>query len=389
MVVAGNTNKSLIFRALWIEKGENIMAKVVKRRGKWVLDFTDNEGIRRWITTKGSKEQAEKRLREILNQLDNGEWISQKKIPTFKEVAEQWLEYKKPSIRLSTWRKYEGYHRNHFSCFHNYPINRVPIAMIEKYINEKMQSGMSIVTLRKTLVMLNQVMAYAVRHKFISNNPCRDIEKLRKNGKTEKTEISILKPDEIKSLLQNTGNPKYEMLFRLAIFSGAREGELLGLKWSDIHWEDSQIEIERTFNEGAFQEPKTETSYRKIDIGQNTMSELKKWKVACPPNDLDLVFPNEAGKPMNHNNMVNRHFKPAMVAANIEKIRFHDMRHSYASLMLHQGESIKYIQKQMGHSSPTVTLNIYSHLIQDQNLEAVNKLEKAIFESDGHKMVTK
>lgn len=115
---------------------------------------------------------------------------------------------------------------------------------------------------------------------------------------------------------------------------------------------------------------------------------LKEWKLACPPNDLDLIFPNEAGQPINHNNMVNRHFNPAMVEAKIKKIRFHDLRHTFASLLIDQGENPKYIQKQLGHSSPTVTLNIYAHLMEKVNQEAACRLEDNVFNGTGHKTVT-
>ena len=109
------------------------------------------------------------------------------------------------------------------------------------------------------------------------------------------------------------------------------------------------------------------------------ISELKKWKVACPPNKFNLIFPNQAGQPINHNNMVNRYFNPALEKAKIERIRFHDLRHTFASLLIEQGENIKYIQSQLGHSTPTVTLNVYAHLIKPVNQEAACRLEKLIF----------
>ena len=99
-----------------------------------------------------------------------------------------------------------------------------------------------------------------------------------------------------------------------------------------------------------------------------------------------MVFPNEAGGPINHNNLVNRHFNPALKAAGLPKIRFHDLRHTY-SLLIEQGENIKYIQNQLGHSSPTVTWNVYAHLMKPVNQEAACKLEKTVFETNGSKMV--
>ncbi|MGI9571668.1 MAG: site-specific integrase, partial [Desulfobulbia bacterium] len=135
--------------------------------------------------------------------------------------------------------------------------------------------------------------------------------------------------------------------------------------------------------------PKSETSIRKIDIGPEMIAELKKWKVACPSNELDLVFPNQSGNPLDHGYMLRHHFWPALKKAGIKRIRFHDLRHTYASLLIEHGENIKYIQSQLGHSSPTVTLNVYAHLMNPVNQEAALRLENAIFETNGSKMVAK
>ena len=117
------------------------------------------------------------------------------------------------------------------------------------------------------------------------------------------------------------------------------------------------------------------------------MKRLKEWKLACSPNAQYLVFPNKAGRTINHNNLIQRHFYPALEKAGLPKIRFHDLRHTYASLLIEQGENIKYIQNQLGHSSPTVTLNVYSHLMKSVNQEAALRLENAVFEINGSKML--
>jgi integrase len=221
-------------------------------------------------------------------------------------------------------------------------------------------------------------MGYAVRHRYISYNPVRDAEKPKGNGQMCEQDIRVLSPSETNALLKAVENKKYHTLFMLAIMSGARQGELLGLKWPDIDWKNNQIHIQRTFNNGAWYKPKTSTSRRRIDIGPAMLKELKKWRIKCPQSPFELVFPNEAGNPINHNNMVNRHFLPSLKAAELPHIRFHDLRHTYASLLIEQGENIKYIQNQLGHSSPTVTLNVYSHLMRDRNQEAACTLEKMI-----------
>lgn len=110
--------------------------------------------------------------------------------------------------------------------------------------------------------------------------------------------IRILAPEEINVFLDAESDLKYKTLLRLTIFSGARQGEVLGLKWTDVDWFNNQIHIQRTYNHGKWYSPKSKTSNRKIDLGPTMMSELKKWKLACPPSDLDLIFLNETGNPL-------------------------------------------------------------------------------------------
>ncbi len=366
------------------------MPWITKRRGKWAIEFYDYQGKRRLKTLPAgtTKTKAKEVLRGLEDQLAKGNYIPDKKIPVFAEVAKDWIEYKKPNLRESTWSVYEGHVRNHFHELDSLKINRINTAIIEKFITTRQNRNMNIATIRKVLVSLGQIMAYAVRHGYIDHNPVRDAERPRDQGKDEPQKIQILIPSEIKALIDATQNMKYRTLFMLAVMSGARQGELLGLKWTDVDWFNSQIHIQRTFNNSRWYKPKTKTSNRRVDIGPTMMTELKKWKLACSPCELDLVFPNNSGKPINYSNMVSRHFAPVIKKAGLPQIRFHGLRHTYASLLIEQGENIKYIQSQLGHSSPTVTLNIYAHLIKPVNQEAPRRLEEIIFSQSGDKMET-
>jgi len=248
----------------------------------------------------------------------------------------------------------------------------------------------SVPTLKKILVTFGGIMTYACRKRYIDYNPVRDLEKPKgQSEKKDDDELVILTPNQIQDLLGATSNPKYETLFMTAIMTGMREGETLGLKWNDVDWVNSQIHVKRTFNHGRFYEPKTKTSKRKIDMAPHLATQLKKWQLACPPNSPNLVFPNGNGKPMSADNLVKRHFHPALKRANLPKIRFHDLRHAYASIQIHLGANPKYVQKQMGHSSVKVTFDIYGHLINATNHEAANRLGEAIFGATGSKMVAK
>jgi integrase len=247
---------------------------------------------------------------------------------------------------------------------------------------------MKIGTLRKILVSMGQIFRYATRHRYVAYNPFADAERPRADQSADQGhKIRVLNSAEINALLDTVKSQKYKMLFKLAIMSGMRQGELLGLKWSDVDWETSQIHVQRTYNNQAWYKPKTKNAERRVDIGPSMIVDLKRWRVACLPNKLDLIFPNEAGQPLNHSNMRSRYFEPALKKASLSKVRFHDLRHTFASLLIEQGENIKYIQSQLGHSSPTVTLNVYAHLMKPANQSAARRLEDAIF-GTGHKMVT-
>jgi integrase len=394
------------------------MACMKKRRGRWVLDFYDQHGVRQRETLpKGiTKTKARDELRDREERVSKGLYVSERKALPFKEVAAEWLEYKKPRIRETTWEVTEGMVRNHFHDLNELKITRITTADIEKYITAKQEAGVHILTLRKILVTLGQIMAYAVRHRYLEYNPYREAEKPR-DQRTREKEINILIPSQIRAFLEAEEDQKHKILFLTAIMTGARQGELLGLKWEDLDLEKNQIFIRRTFTKGRFFPTKTKGSKRKIDLPPSVIFELKKWKLACPKTELGLIFPNEAGEPTNYSNLVQRHFFPALEKAGIIEIetikqklegtrktkttkkingrrfRFHDLRHTYASLLIEQGENIKYIQSMLGHSSPVVTLTVYAHLMKPTNQEAVQRLEKTIFEANfettGHNLVTK
>ncbi len=227
----------------------------------------------------------------------------------------------------------------------NTPITRVNYDSVEQFIEHCQGKKVSIPTSRKTLITLGAILTYSCRKKYIAHNPIREIEKPKGNSEhDENGEMDILLPDQIRKLLYATEDLMFRTLFMTAIFTGMREGEILGLKWEDFDWISNQVHVKRTFNHGEFYEPKTKASKRKIDMAPQLVVQLKEWKLACPTNAFDLVFPNGKGKPINANNLVNRAFYPALKQVELPKIRFHNLRHTYASLLIDQGEHPKYIQ---------------------------------------------
>jgi integrase len=388
------------------------MSCVSKRRGRYVLDFYDQHGIRRIkrLPKGTTKKQAEEELGVIRQQIGKGVYMAPGKAPMFTKVAQDWLEYKKPKVRSTTWDVCEGHVRNHFTEWEELKIDRITTAVVEKFITARQQKGMNINTLRKVLVTLGQILSYAVRHRYLDHNPLKEAERPR-DLRQEKEEGIALTPEQVRAFIDSIEDQKYKTLLLLAVMSGARQGELLGLKWSDLDLENNQLHIQRTFNHGQFFPPKSKASNRKIDLAPIVVRDLRKWKLACPKTSQDLMFPNEVGNPINCRNLVQRHFIPALEKAGIiqlevvikksrtskkkkhikkikgPRVRFHDLRHTFGSLLLEQGETIKYIQTQLGHSTPMTTLNVYLHNTKGANQTAVRKLENTIFEKNGNNLV--
>jgi integrase len=338
-----------------------------------------------------TRNEANQKLGEIEKKVAGGIEVASKKPPRFSEVAHKWLASKEPNIRDSTYAMYEGYLRNHLKpYFGNLKITQISFSVIDEFKTQSLENGVTPVTLRKILVNLGAILSYAVKMKYIDFNPARDVEKPKgKSLSDEEGEMVILKPEEIRTLLDAAADQRDRVLFMAAVLTGARQGELLGLKWGDIDWRNSQIHIRRTYNHGHFYEPKSKTSRRKIDVAPELLSELKKWKLRCPPGKDDLVFPTGKGTPENATNMRNRQFFPALRRAGLPQIGFHTLRHTYASLLIDQGENIKYIQTQLGHSSINLTVDTYGHLLKDVNREAASRLGKVVLGGNGSNLVAK
>jgi integrase len=175
------------------------------------------------------------------------------------------------------------------------------------------------------------------------------------------------------------------LLISFAVFTGCRVGEILAAAWSHIDWESGQFHVRRTFKEGRFQEPKTRTSYRRLSLPTFLLRELKVWRLACPNSPYDLIFPNLDGRPMSHSNLMQRGFFPAFQRAGIRRIRFHDLRHTFASLMISNGEDIVRVSRLMGHATASFTLNVYSHMLPREHDPSGDRLASLVF---GNKVET-
>lgn len=372
------------------------MACLRERNGKWVIDFRDQYGKRRWKTLKQglSMRDMEAEMRKVLEEVDADRYLSRRDLPRFKDVAKDWLDHKKLGILETTRANYDGHIRNHLADLHHMKVDRVSSSVVEKLIDDMAERGVRTGTIRKVCITLGMILSYAVRHRYITYNVMKDAERPREKRPAAERKRDFLLPAEIRALIGSVADPMYRMLFTLAAMTGMRQGELLGLRWEDVDWQASQVLVQRSFTKGQWHPTKTKGSRRRVDIGPALLQELRAWRLACPrsgPPDQragpGLVFPNGAGNPLNYSNMVRRHFLPALKAAKVMRVKFHSLRHSYASIQADQGESERYIQAQLGHTNSRITREVYTHLLADRNPEAARRLERRILGQSGRKTV--
>jgi integrase len=145
--------------------------------------------------------------------------------------------------------------------------------------------------------------------------------------------------------------------------------------------------MRRSYREGKFYDPKTEHSRRVVEVRAGLLGRLKPWRLACPKGPHDLVFPNQDGKPQLADVLLKRGFEPTLRRAGLRKIRFHDLRHSCASLLLSKGVDVVAVSRLLGHSSPVVTLNIYSHAIPKERGGATDLLAELFCDASSSSVV--
>jgi len=164
--------------------------------------------------------------------------------------------------------------------------------------------------------------------------------------------------------LLDVAPPRFRTLLAAAVLTGMRQGEILGLQWDDVDFDANVIHVRRQANQkGQLVEPKTSQAKRAIVLSPGLARMLREHKMASKFKGVDdLVFPSGTGRPQNGRNVARRGLEKALAEAELGKLRFHDLRHTYASLLIAEGLNVVFVSRQMGHSSPDITLRVYSHL---------------------------
>ena len=299
-----------------------------------------------------------------------------------------WLEHRKHEVRWQTWRRYEQLFRIHIQPnLGNIKLVKLQPDHLRDLYTQKLDNGLSATTVKHIHAVLRAAMHQAERDQIIVRNVCRQVDPPR----TKQYQINPLSPEQARRLIQEVSGHEDEALYLVALTTGMRQAELLGLRWQDVDLQNGFISVRRSlvFQSGSWSldEPKTKGSRRRIHLTSNGDEVIRSHKakqlehhVALGPayQDHDFVFPTAIGTPRRGANVVYRSFRPLLRSAGLPQIRFHDLRHTAATLLLSQGVHPKVVSEMLGHSSVRLTLDTYSHVTPTMQQQATDAMETVL-----------
>ena len=373
-------------------RGNNEGSIFQRKDGRWAAFITTGRDAvgrqkKRWFYGKTRKEVQEQ-LTKVLAEAQQGMPIDPTK-QTVGQFLTQWLEDTvKGSCAPKTYLRYESSVRVHIiPALGQIPLAKLSPQHLQHFYREKQKAGENDKA-HKCHAVLRRALNMAVRWGLIPRNPATLVDPPR----VERKEMQILTPEEVNRLLDAAQDDRYSAFYVVAVTCGLRLGELLGLKWSDVNLNTGAVHISRQLQwikgEGPrFKEPKTKGSRRTIylpDLALNALKEHRKKQIEERLRlgeiwqDNDLVFPSEIGTPANPSNIYKWSFHPILEKARLPKIRVHDLRHTCASLLLLQGENPRVVQELLGHSSVSITLQLYSHVLPSLKKQIAKTMDRIL-----------
>ena len=296
-----------------------------------------------------------------------------------------WLEnYIKPLRRITTYQRYEVVLRLHINpVLGKRPIDQIKRSDVRDLLLGRYKKGLSKSSVALIRDVMSGVMQYAIDDEIITQNPVTGVTKNLNLGRTAKARGEALTAQEVADFLKacQAHYPEHFPFFLCAFRTGMRLGELLALQWGDLDWHGRFIRVKRSFKGGVLSKTKT-GRVRRVDMSDQLMEALKGLHTIRKREAITLgrskpicwVF-HQGGEPWAQNSARN-YFKRILKKAGLREIRFHDIRHTFASLLLSNGQSPVYVKEQLGHSSIQMTVDIYGHLIPSSNRDAVNQLDQ-------------
>ena len=298
------------------------------------------------------------------------------------QYLERWLrECKRSTVRPSTWFQYAGMMRNHVSPrIGGVRLQSLRPAHVQRLLSGMEGAGASPRLRQLVRTVLRAALEHAVRLGEIPRNPADLVDAPR----VPRKEMRWLDGEQAVRLLDEARGDRLEALYVLAVSTGLRQGELLGLRWGDVDLQGGWLAVQRQLSDlrGKLEltEPKTSRSRRTVALPKVAAEALRRHKgrLGAVPHPTALVFTDARGGPIRRQNLLRRSFRPLLARAGLPRIRFHDLRHTAATLLLGQGVHVKVVQEQLGHSQISVTLDTYSHVLAPMRRDAASRMDEVL-----------
>ena len=342
-----------------------------------------------------TRKEVINKLNEYKMQMALGSISSDNKI-TLEQWFFTWLfDYRKKDLKAKSFERYEGLYRNYIkdSDLGKIKLKDLRVTHLQVYYNNLLENGISLPTVIQINTKLKTCLGEAEKQEYIRRNYCTMVT-LPKYKKEKKLEVLTLEQQQ--EFINAIKSHDLEVLFLVALSTGLRIGELLGLKWSDINFDDAYLSVNRTLqrtysidNNGnrklkvIEQSPKTSNSIRTVPIPKPILSKLKQLKIVQNQYklksdgcylDKSYVFCNEFGAPID-DKRPGRNLSSILKKLNIEPIKFHGLRKTYATRLFENDVPPKTVQELLGHSSIDITMDIYTQVMEHKKVEAVEKLD--------------
>jgi integrase len=371
-------------------KRGNGEGSITKRKdGRWMARYTVHtaKGLKRRVLYARTRKEAADKLAKALSDGAAGIVYDDEGM-TVGEYLDRWLrDVVRGSVRESTFDRDSYLVNNHLKpALGRRKLKRLSPADVQALYRHMLDAGLSPSTVNKAHTILHKALRQAVRWSLVARNVTEAVKAPRPSSE----EMRPLSAEEARGLLEAARGDRLEALYVLAVTTGMRRGELLGLKWADVDLEGGAVSVRRTLTRTdngkrvALGEPKTKKSRRTVRLTPEAVRVLREYLarqlgeievLGDSYGDEGLVFTTQRGTPINPSNLRQRSLAPLLRKAELPPIRFHDLRHTCATLLLSRNVHPKLVQEMLGHATVAITLDTYSHVLPGMGEQATRAME--------------
>lgn len=358
-----------------------------KADGRWEARLTLLDGTRKSFMG-ATRQEVGRRLAEALRDRDKGLIVVPER-HTVGQYLAQWLEDTRAQLRPSSYRRYGDYVRVHLTpALGAVRLAKLTPQHVQTFLTRKLAEGLSPTTVRSIHGAFHRALEDALRLGLVTRNVTEQARAPRRTT----AEVQTMTEEQAAAFLDAAAGDRWESLYLLALTTGMREGELLGLRWQDVDVEGQRpsLQVRMAVQEAEkgyiLAEPKTTYSRRRISLAPVAVAALRAQRVRQAGERLmlgpawdtsvDLVFPNTIGGLMIPHNLAKRAFKVTLKRAGLPDFHFHCLRHTAATLLLSQGVHPKVVSEMLGHADISITLRVYAHVNPTMQQAAVDVMER-------------